>query len=112
MVVGCIGGAHGQRGLQGHGSLQVTGIKIQVFRIYIFILALVSLSKFNHSEQGGYFRTSCQAHRWEVRVLAHADGNFQVLAMLGESLVPKPARHFFNVVSSGVSTPENLCFIF
>ena len=41
-----------------------------------------------------------------------ADEYFQVLAMLGESLVPKPARHFFNVVSSGVSTPENLCFIF
>ena len=30
----------------------------------------------------------------------YADGNFQVLAMLGESLVPKPARHFFNVVSA------------
>ena len=27
LVVGCLGGAHGQRGLQGHGSLQVTGIK-------------------------------------------------------------------------------------
>ena len=40
MVVGCIGGAHGQRGLQGHGSLQVTQIKI-----YIFTEALFSHSK-------------------------------------------------------------------
>ena len=31
MVVGCLGGAHGQRGLQGHGSLQVTRIKYLQF---------------------------------------------------------------------------------
>ena len=34
-----------------------------------------------------------------TQVLVDVDRNFQVLAMLGESLVPKPARHFFNVVS-------------
>ena len=35
-----------------------------------------------------------------TQVLVDVDRNFQVLAMLGESLVPKPARHFFNVVSA------------
>ena len=39
-----------------------------------------------------------------------ADEYFQVLAMLGESLVPKPARHFFNVVSANFHPRK--CFIF
>ena len=42
------------------------GGSVKKITLYIFILALFSLSKFNHSEQGDYFRTSCQAHRWEV----------------------------------------------
>ena len=38
MVVGCLGGAHGQRGLQGHGSLQVTRIKYLQFTFSLYII--------------------------------------------------------------------------
>ena len=101
MVAGRGGGGDGQDWLQRHGGLQVV-IKQPLYSVHRAFEWVVFKNqsdqdwKIAAEQAAGCSGKIQQAGSYSKWVL-------KVIAMLGESLVPEPAREFFNVVSAAVS---------
>ena len=97
MVAGRGGGGDGQDWVQRHGSLQVV-IKQPLYTEPLSELSLIT----NLIRTGRLLQNKLPGSQVRFNRLAPLKFS-KVLAMLGESLVPEPAREFFNVVSAAVS---------
>ena len=105
MVAGRGGGGDGQDWLQRHGGLQV------VIKQPLYTEPLnEKFIRTNTIRTGRLLQNKLPGSQVRIYRLAPILSELsKVLAMLGESLVPEPAREFFNVVSAAVS---NISFAF